>query len=131
LSYSEEDVNFVDQVVGVLEKKKTNIRVFSSIQKLDLETSWQTQLYEVIKNCKRVMALITPSFLQSERCTEQYNIALCHSRKTHESVLMPLYVTDVQYMPTYMRITQYIDCRYDFPFKRALAVNGFSNNPTY
>ncbi|CAB4038898.1 uncharacterized protein LOC110065298, partial [Paramuricea clavata] len=117
LSYSEEDIKCVDQVVDVLVKNKTNIRVFSSIQKLDLETSWQTQLYDVIKKCTRVMALITPSFLQSERCTEQYNIALCHSRKTQESVLMPLYVSEVPYMPTYMRITQYIDCRISFQEK--------------
>lgn len=112
LSYSEDDGKCVEQVVHALVKNKNNIRIFSAIQELDLENSWQTQLYDVIKKCKRVMALITPSFLQSVRCTEQYNIALCHSRKIQESVLMPLYVTDVEYMPTYMRITQYIDCRY-------------------
>ena len=112
LSYSEDDEKCVEQVVDALVKNKNTVRIFSSIQELDLESSWQTQLYDVIKKCKRVMALITPSFLQSVRCTEQYNIALCHGRKEQESILMPLYVTDVPFMPTYMRITQYIDCRY-------------------
>ena len=76
-----------------------------------MEESWQEQLYDTITSCKHVMALITPSYLRSETCIEQYNIALCHSRKLHHSVLIPLYLSDVPCMPTYMEITQYIDCR--------------------
>lgn len=111
LSYSEEDKNYLVEVIHGLKKNKSDLRIFSTIQELDAEESWQEKLYGTITNCRRVMALISPSYLRSPRCTEQYNIALCHSRKENQNILVPLYVTEVPYMPTYMRLTQYIDCR--------------------
>lgn len=73
--------------------------------------SWQQQLYDTITRCKRVVALITPAYLKSKSCSEQFNIALCLNRKLHHKFLIPLLLSHVSYMPMYMGITQYIDCR--------------------
>jgi hypothetical protein len=105
--------------------------VFSTLQELDMYESWQEQLYDTITSCKRVMTLITPAYLKSTSCSEQYNIALCLSRKLRHNFLIPLYLSDVSYMPTYMGITQYIDCRYGIDLsyndvKRGKTLNGMS-----
>lgn len=121
LSYSEEDKNYVIQVVDGLKQNRSDLRIFLTIQELDVEESWQEKLYSTITTSKRVMALLTPSYLSSARCTEQYNIALCHSRKVHQNILVPLYISEVPYMPTYMKLTQYIDCRFDFVQKLSYA----------
>lgn len=111
LSYCEEDKKHTDHIIECLKKNKSDLKIFSTVQELDLEESWQERLYDTITNCKLVMALISPSYLKSTTCTEQFNIALCHSRKLHHSVLVPLYLSHVSCMPTYIGITQYIDCR--------------------
>jgi hypothetical protein len=116
LSYCEEDKERIAFIVECLKKNKTNVKVFSKLQELDMYESWQEQLYATISSCKRVMALITPAYMKSTSCSEQYNIALCLSRKLNHNFLIPLYLSDVSYMPTYMGITQYIDCRYDVIF---------------
>ena len=111
MSYSEEDQDYVTQVVNGLKKNNSDLRIFLTIQALDVEKSFQEEMYSTITTSKRVMALLTPSYLNSSRCTEQYNIALCHGRKVHQDILFPLYLSEVSYMPTYMKLTQYIDCR--------------------
>lgn len=114
LSYCEEDKGRTEFIIQCLKKNNANITVFSKLQELDMYESWQEQLYNTITSCKRVIALITPAYLMSTSCSEQYNIALCLSRKLHQNFLIPFYLSDVSYMPTYMEITQYIDCRYKF-----------------
>ena len=62
--------------------------------------------------CAKVVALLSPHFLEDSACIEQYNIALCCSRHKNRDYLAPLYVEEVVQMPTYMGLIQYVDCRY-------------------
>ena len=59
--------------------------------------------------CSRVVALLTPNYIQEDACIEQFNIAMCCSRK--KNILIPFYMKDVLQMPTYMGLIQYVDCR--------------------
>ncbi|XP_028416557.1 uncharacterized protein LOC114540636 [Dendronephthya gigantea] len=111
LSYCEEDKGRTEFIIQCLQKNSKSIKVFSKLQELDMYESWQQQLYDTITSCKRVVALITPAYLKSTSCSEQFNIALCLNRKLHHKFLIPLLLSHVSYMPMYMGITQYIDCR--------------------
>jgi len=86
--------------------------VFHEVQELNDKESWQDNIYKTMVQCSRVVTLLSPGYLSSESCIEQYNIALCISRRKHKEVLAPFYIQDVESLPTYMGLMQYIDCRY-------------------
>ncbi|KAJ8037711.1 hypothetical protein HOLleu_18602 [Holothuria leucospilota] len=60
---------------------------------------------------KSHLLVLSPNYLQSTACIEQYNIALCCNRQTHRDMLAPFYVETIQNLPTYMKLVQSIECR--------------------
>lgn len=61
--------------------------------------------------CARVLVILTEDFLEDPSSIEKYNIALCCSRNMERNFLAPLYVADIEKLPTYMGLIQYIDAR--------------------
>ena len=59
----------------------------------------------------RVVTFLSPAYLESPACVEQYNIALCCKRTMKRELLAPFYIETVDNMPTYMALVQYADCR--------------------
>ena len=59
----------------------------------------------------RVVTFLSPHFLESGECLEQFNIALVCNRTVKRSLLTPFYLITIDEMPTYMEMVQYIDCR--------------------
>ncbi|XP_071476688.1 uncharacterized protein [Diadema antillarum] len=112
LSYSEKDQEVADRIQACLLEEKPDVRIYNSRQKLDAESFWQDQMYELMTKSARVLTVLTPSYLSSEACMEQYNIALCCNRQAHRNILAPFFVETVS-LPTYMGLVQYADCRED------------------
>ena len=59
----------------------------------------------------RVLTFLSPAYLESRSCVEQYNIALCCNRREGRHLLSPFYIETIPTMPTYMCLVQYVDCR--------------------
>ena len=55
--------------------------------------------------------MLTPAFLESSECLEQYNMAMCCNRLVGMEVLAPFYIQTVSSLPTYMGLVQWVDCR--------------------
>ncbi|KAJ8037708.1 hypothetical protein HOLleu_18599 [Holothuria leucospilota] len=110
LSYSEADKSIVEKIQEKL-KKNEDVRIFSTRQQLDEDSFWQEDMYEVMMKSARVITVLTPNYLQTTACLEQYNIALCCNRKAHRDMLAPFYAITIENMPTYMGLVQYVDCR--------------------
>jgi hypothetical protein len=53
---------------------------------------------------------LTPNYLASPNCLEEFNIAWMRSRESNDLVLRPLFVADTP-LPTWIRMKQYVDCR--------------------
>ena len=64
-----------------------------------------------MQKSERVVALLSPSFLSDVSCIEKYNMALCCAHALKRDYLVPLYIEEVKNLPTYMVLTQFIDCR--------------------
>lgn len=111
LSYSPCDSRVADMVYQALIKDHNKLRIFSKRQEINLEQSWQEEIYQLMLVCAKVVALLSPKYLEDTSCIEQYNIALCCSRQTNRDYLAPLYVEEIAQMPTYMGLIQYVDCR--------------------
>ncbi|XP_071958716.1 uncharacterized protein [Antedon mediterranea] len=110
LSFSKEDGETASSISKHLAVVKPDIRIFGSQQELKEDQVWQEDMYEVMIRCARVITVLSPSYLKSTPCVEQYNIALCCNRKARRDLLAPFYIEQVQKMPTYMGLVQYIDC---------------------
>ena len=111
MSYSPKDHDCALMVVKFLQSQR-NVSVFHEFQELNDDKSWQEEIFDIMGKCARVIALLSPGYLETESCIEQYNMALCINRRSHGTVLAPFYITTVEYMPTYMSLIQYEYCRY-------------------
>jgi hypothetical protein len=111
ISHCPTDHSTALQVEEFLQENK-GLKIFHDTQELNENESWQDDIYDTMVKCSRIVTLLSPGYLASESCIEQYNIALCISRRKHKEVLAPFYVVSVEYLPTYMGLMQYIDCRY-------------------
>lgn len=109
ISYSHENTREVDFLYGELKKLKPDLKIFLDRQDLSAGSAWQTDLYETLDECKKVIAVYSPTYLTSRVCKEEYNIALMRHREEGD-VLIPLYLYSAN-LPTYMKLIQFIDCR--------------------
>ena len=64
-----------------------------------------------LRSLYRVVPLLTASFLEEERCIDQFNIALCCNRQMKRHLLAPLCMDQIQTMPVYMGMVQWENCR--------------------
>ncbi|XP_072037364.1 uncharacterized protein [Amphiura filiformis] len=111
LSYSEDDQGVVATIQDGLKSIKSDVRIYGNKQKIDSEAVWQQDMYQVMIRSARVVTVLSPHYLKSTACVEQYNIALCCNRRAHRDMLAPIYVNSIDLMPTYMGLVQYVDCR--------------------
>ena len=80
------------------------------MHKLNPGAAWQRELYEALDDCHKVLALLTPSYRDSDMCQEEYNIAGLRTRREGKKLLFPMYVRSA-HLPTYMELIEYADCR--------------------
>lgn len=109
ISYSHENSEEVDVIFHELKKLNPDLRIFIDRNILSAGSSWQTELYETMDDCERVIVVYSPSYLTSKVCKEEYNIGLMRHREEGD-VLIPLYLYSAN-LPTYMKLIQFIDCR--------------------
>ncbi|XP_033108418.1 uncharacterized protein LOC117109994 [Anneissia japonica] len=110
ISFSKEDEMLAATIKQNLELAKPDIRIFENQQEINKEEVWQGDMYEVMIRCARVITVLTPQYLRSVSCMEQYNMALCCNRTAERDILAPFYVEPIEVMPTYMGLVQYVDC---------------------
>ena len=110
ISYSRKDSDEVDSLMAGLQSFNPKVRVFLDRLELAVGSAWQEELYQALEKCRKVIAVYSPSYLESKMCKEEFNIALFRHRESEDSVLLPIYLYSAQ-LPVYMRMIQYIDCR--------------------
>ena len=110
VSNSPKDRECALSIVTFLQAQKS-VSVFHDFQELNENESWQEEIFNIMGKCSRVIALLSPSYLETESCIEQYNMALCINRRSNGTILAPFYITSMDSMPTYMSLIQYEDCR--------------------
>jgi hypothetical protein len=110
ISYSHRDTGIVDHFRMQLTHARPSIRLFVDRLALQPGAAWQQQLFEVIDDCAKVIPFLSPDYLDSKICKEEYNIAYYRHRDSDTGVLVPVYLRSAQ-LPTYMKVTQWIDCR--------------------
>jgi hypothetical protein len=110
MSYSHQNQDEVDFFVTALMQSQPGVRLFIDRLELQPGSAWQQELFEVIDDCAKVIPFLSPQYIGSKVCKEEYNVAYYRHREAEEGVLVPVYLLSTQ-LPTYMKLAQWIDCR--------------------
>lgn len=110
VSYSQKDSAARDDFVKALKERRRGTEVFIDKVEIDHGAAWQRQIFQNLERCQRIVCLLTPNYLASDICLEEFNIAWMRSRDAGDVILKPLFVADAE-LPAWIRSRQYIDCR--------------------
>ena len=72
--------------------------------------AWQQHIFDSLDQSRKVICALSPDYLASRVCKEEFNIALFRHREASDGVLLPLYLYTAE-LPTYMKLVQYEDVR--------------------
>ena len=108
ISYSHLDKAEVDYLAEEMQRR--DVKLFLDRTELDTGEAWQHRIFEALDNCWKVIAVYSPSYLESEVCKDEFNIAMCRARNEKRSLLLPIYLYSAR-LPTYMKMPIYLDCR--------------------
>lgn len=109
VSYCWENKEAVDFLVAELKHQRPKLRIFLDRAELNTGCAWQQKISDALDDCRKVVAVYSPAYLNSKVCREEFNIARFRHRDTND-VLLPIYL-ETALLPTYMKVIQYIDCR--------------------
>jgi len=110
ISYSRKNSDSAQFLYDELMRLRPQTRIFLDKKELEAGVAWQIELYEALDNCRQIIALLSPDYLLSKVCKEEYHIALMRHRQNDGGVLVPIYLHEAK-LPTYMRLYQFHDCR--------------------
>lgn len=110
LSYAHKDRQTVDVLVRELMGRRPGLRIFMDRMELQTGAAWQQDIFESLDQSRRIICALSPNYLASKVCKEEFNIAFLRHREAAEGVLLPVYLRSTE-LPTYMKLIQYEDAR--------------------
>ena len=109
MSYSRANVRECEQMVRLLQRSSPDIRVFLDQHEISIGAPWPLTVFESVDRCRRVVVMLSPAYLTSKVCLEEFNVAFIRSLDVDGAFIFPvlLYTT---ILPSYMK-RNYFDCR--------------------
>ncbi|XP_074651161.1 uncharacterized protein LOC141905942 [Tubulanus polymorphus] len=96
ISYCHKNTNKVALFLETLQKLKPDLKIFFDRNELKTGASWQQILYGAIESSDVVLVMLTPDYMNSSVCCEEYNLALaCHTSSAVDVNLVPVLIEDV------------------------------------
>lgn len=110
ISYSHRNSSESSQIERSLRAVRPSLKIFVDRQSLNIGSAWQPEIFETLDRCKKVVALLSPDYLGSKVCKEEFNIAWIRARETEQDIIFPIYLYTAP-LPTYMKYRNFFDCR--------------------
>lgn len=110
ISYSHKDANKADFLSQKIKKINPKSKIFFDKKILRPGHAWQIEIFEALDNCARIITILSNDYIISKVCKEEYNIAHFRQRESDQQILLPVYLYSCN-LPTYMKLTQFVDCR--------------------
>lgn len=110
ISYSHQNIEPAGLLMNELQHRRPDLRVFLDRMELKPGFAWQEHIFESLEHSRKVVCLLSPAYLASKVCKEEYNMAHFRHRESSEGVLLPIYLHTAE-LPLYMKLTQYEDVR--------------------
>jgi hypothetical protein len=109
-SYSHKDKEELDNLVNSLKGQRPGLRIFVDRLEFRPGAAWQQHIFDALDQSRKVICALSPDYLASKVCKEEFNIALFRHREATDGVLFPVYLYTAE-LPTYMKLLQYDDVR--------------------
>jgi hypothetical protein len=119
VSYSHVDKDDVDALTALLQERRPDVRLFVDRLELNPGAAWQQHIFESLDRSRTVISVLSPDYLTSKVCVEEFNMALFRHRES-KAVLLPLYLRSAD-LPTYIQMVQWLDAREADPVALASA----------
>ncbi len=111
ISYSRKNQRECQLLERELRRLRPDIRIFVDIEKIEIGAAWQLEIFENIDRCRRMVAMLSPQYLASKPCKEEYGIAWVRSRESDQNIIFPIYLYSADPLPSYMKYRNFLDCR--------------------
>ncbi|XP_052768889.1 uncharacterized protein LOC128209084 [Mya arenaria] len=111
LTFNPVDKTFVDAIKEQFQKLKPDVKLYIQSKEFKEGQIWQDEIFSNMVACKKIVTVLTPNFMESSECLDQYNMAMCCNQLFSANVLSPFYVDTIKTLPSYMGLVQWIDCR--------------------
>ncbi|MBV8315100.1 MAG: toll/interleukin-1 receptor domain-containing protein [Planctomycetaceae bacterium] len=108
ISYARQDWDKVSVIFEGLKDRK-GLKVFID-REIEIGAAWQQKLFKALENCRKMIAVYSPAYLESKWCKEEYNISYCRQIESGETIIHPILLYSAN-LPYYMRMINYVDCR--------------------
>jgi hypothetical protein len=126
LSFSKEDANAADNVAKALRERTPGIKLFDYRNSIDTGKVWQDEIDRAISGCRKMVSLLSPSYLHSPECLEELSMGHLLHKRRKLPFLFPLYTRSLgneEELPLWLQTINYIDCREADPGKLTAAAN--------
>ena len=110
VSYSHQNKDSVDYLVGQMLAQRPGLSVFVDRLELQPGHAWQQHIFDSLDQSQKIICVLSPEYLSSKVCIEEFNMAIFRHRETNGGVLLPVYLRSAA-LPTYMKMIQYEDVR--------------------
>ena len=120
ISYAHANTTEREALEAALRAARPGIRVFVDRHDIEIGVAWQLKIFESLERSRRVVALLSPEYLASKACKEEFGIAWIRGNRIGTDLLFPLYVHTAS-LPAYMAYWNYLDCREGDPTRLAEA----------
>lgn len=112
ISYAHQNTQEREALERALLAARPNLRIFVDRHEIEIGASWQQRIYESLEHSRKVVALLSPDYLASTMCKEEWSIASIQSHQGDQKLIFPLYIYDAATgLPAHIQLWNYLDCR--------------------
>jgi hypothetical protein len=115
LSYAHLDDAEKALVIEELRRLRPDLKIFLDVSEIEVGAAWQQRVYEAIDDCRMFFAMLSPSYVRSKHCVNEFNVALYRRDESGEEIIFPVYLdSDAPpfRLPSYMgALVSFVDCR--------------------
>ncbi|CAL1535073.1 unnamed protein product, partial [Lymnaea stagnalis] len=99
VSYSHSCAQLPKELVQVLQRNHPELNVFFDLSELKAGNLWQQALYEAMDKALCIVAFLSPGYIKSSVCNEEFNIALGRHFAQDSIIFIPVYNKDLESVP--------------------------------
>jgi hypothetical protein len=111
LSYSRQNETLADHVVESLRRHAPDVKIFRDTDSLHMGRDYRVQLDEAVRQSRRFLPLLTPEYVNSAACKDEFNAAWSIRDRLDHDFLWPVFARDTALDDPRISKIQFEDCR--------------------
>jgi hypothetical protein len=110
ISYSHKQGNEVKVFVNAFLERNKKLNIFYDRSSIPAGGLWLKKISEAIQHAKNVVCILTPDYITSDVCWDEFQCAKVMELRTKKSIIKTITFIQDENLPPMMAIYSYIDC---------------------